>query len=46
MYKANENGLGLVKSDAVDFVQFLVTEAQKCNMSVGLKNGGDLVSIP
>jgi Glycoside-hydrolase family GH114 len=45
MYKENDNGLGLTKSNAIDFMNFLVTEAQKFNLSSGLKNAGELVSL-
>lgn len=38
----NENGLGLTKADAVDYVKFLANGASALGMSIGLKNSGDI----
>ncbi|KAA8915497.1 hypothetical protein TRICI_002346 [Trichomonascus ciferrii] len=40
----NKNGLGLSKNDSVDYVNFLATEAHLRNLSIGLKNAGDIIS--
>lgn len=40
----NSNGVSLSKSDAVSYVTFLSTAAHSRNLSIGLKNGGDIVS--
>lgn len=39
----NKNGLGLTKNDSIDFMRFLHTESSKYNMSIGLKNAGDII---
>ncbi|PNH40995.1 hypothetical protein VD0004_g6062 [Verticillium dahliae] len=39
----NDNGLGLTKEDAVDFVKFLSETALQYNMSTGLKNAGSII---
>ncbi|PNY25782.1 Uncharacterized protein TCAP_04282 [Tolypocladium capitatum] len=39
----NTNGLGLKQSDSVSFIQFLRVEADRYNMSLGLKNAGEIV---
>lgn len=39
----NENGLGLTKQDAIDYVKFLAEEAHRRGLAVGLKNGGAIV---
>lgn len=39
----NDNGLGLTSDDSIDFMQFLSDEAGKYNMSIGLKNAGDII---
>ncbi|CAG8899242.1 unnamed protein product [Penicillium egyptiacum] len=39
----NENGLGLTEADSVDFLTFLASEAHSRGMSIGLKNGGDII---
>ncbi|CAG7962661.1 unnamed protein product [Penicillium nalgiovense] len=39
----NQNGLGLTEADSVDFLTFLASEAHSRGMSVGLKNGGDII---
>jgi hypothetical protein len=40
----NTNGLSLTTEDAVDFIGFLATTAHGLNLSIGLKNGGKIVS--
>ncbi|WOO80020.1 putative protein [Vanrija pseudolonga] len=39
----NANGLGLTTADAIDFVKFLASTAAGYNMSIGLKNAGDII---
>lgn len=39
----NENGIGLTKADAVNYVKFLAEEAHKLTMSIGLKNAGAII---
>lgn len=39
----NENGLGLTEADSVDFLTFLASESHYRGMSIGLKNGGDII---
>jgi hypothetical protein len=39
----NDNGLGLTQADAVDYVTFLANGASALGMSIGLKNGGDII---
>ena len=39
----NDNGLGLTQTDAVDFVNFLADAAHARNLSVGLKNVGEII---
>lgn len=39
----NDNGLGLSRDDAVDYVLWLAREAHARGLSVGLKNAGDIV---
>jgi hypothetical protein len=39
----NENGLNLTTADAVSYVTFLADAAHARNLSIGLKNSGDLV---
>ncbi|KAJ5196296.1 hypothetical protein N7449_006775 [Penicillium cf. viridicatum] len=39
----NENGLGLMEADSVDFLTFLASESHSRGMSIGLKNGGDII---
>jgi endo-alpha-1,4-polygalactosaminidase (GH114 family) len=39
----NENGLGLTEADSIDFLTFLASEAHSRGMSIGLKNGGDII---
>jgi len=39
----NDNGLGLTTSDAVEYIGFLADTAHALNLSIGLKNGGDIV---
>lgn len=40
---SNDNGVGLTKAGAVDYIKFLSTEAAKHGMSIGLKNSGDII---
>ncbi|CAH0004723.1 unnamed protein product [Clonostachys byssicola] len=40
----NDNGLGLTEQDSVNYMKFLSEEAGKYNMSIGLKNAGDIIS--
>jgi hypothetical protein len=39
----NDNGLGLSKEDAVDYVTFLANAAHSRNLAVGLKNAGSII---
>ncbi|KAF4554719.1 Hypothetical protein D9617_3g017870 [Elsinoe fawcettii] len=39
----NDNGLGLTANDTVSFMKFLSDEANRYNMSTGLKNAGDVI---
>ena len=39
----NDNGLGLTQGDAVDYVNFLADAAHARNLSVGLKNAGEII---
>ncbi|KAJ1647276.1 hypothetical protein LPJ64_001322 [Coemansia asiatica] len=39
----NDNGLGLTKDDAINYVNWLASEAHARNMSIGLKNAGDII---
>ncbi len=39
----NENGLGLTQADAVSYVNFLADAAHARNLSVGLKNAGEII---
>ncbi|KAJ9488442.1 hypothetical protein VN97_g4844 [Penicillium thymicola] len=39
----NENGLGLTEADSIDFLTFLASESHYRGMSIGLKNGGDII---
>ena len=41
---ANNNGLGLTRADAVDYVNWFADEAHSRGMSLGLKNAGDIIS--
>jgi hypothetical protein len=41
----NENGLNLTIDDAVSYVSFLAEAAHARNLSIGLKNSGDLVTF-
>jgi endo-alpha-1,4-polygalactosaminidase (GH114 family) len=40
----NDTGLNLTKADSIDYLAFLAGEAHARNMSIGLKNGGAIVS--
>ncbi|KAH6668627.1 endo alpha-1,4 polygalactosaminidase precursor [Plectosphaerella plurivora] len=39
----NDNGLGLTQKDSVEFIKFLSKEARKYNLSIGLKNAGQII---
>ena len=39
----NDNGLDLTSENSADFMNFLADEAHKRNMSIGLKNAGDII---
>ena len=39
----NDNGLELTQADAVDYVNFLADAAHARNLSVGLKNAGEII---
>ncbi|KAJ5352172.1 CAZyme family [Penicillium brevicompactum] len=39
----NENGLSLTEADSIDFLTFLASESHSRGMSIGLKNGGDII---
>ncbi|KAJ5937333.1 hypothetical protein N7454_004633 [Penicillium verhagenii] len=39
----NKNGLGLTQEDAIAYVKWLASQAHGRNMSLGLKNGGDII---
>jgi hypothetical protein len=39
----NDNGLGLTKADSINYVNFLAIETHARNMSIGLKNAGDII---
>lgn len=41
---SNKNGLGLTQNDTIDYVKFLASEASKYNLSIGLKNAGEVIS--
>ncbi|KAH8678872.1 glycoside hydrolase superfamily [Tricladium varicosporioides] len=41
---ANDNGISISKANSVDYLKFLSTEAHARGMSVGLKNGGDMIA--
>jgi endo-alpha-1,4-polygalactosaminidase (GH114 family) len=40
---ANDNGFGLTNADAVAYINFLASAAHSRNLSIGLKNAGDIV---
>jgi hypothetical protein len=40
----NDTGLDLTTADAIDYLNFLATTAHSLNMSMGLKNGGEIVN--
>jgi hypothetical protein len=42
-YKDNKNGLGLTKADSISFIHFLAAKAHSLNLSIGLKNAGDII---
>ncbi|KAL1986697.1 hypothetical protein VTN96DRAFT_5902 [Rasamsonia emersonii] len=39
----NDNGLHLTQDDSIDYVNFLADEAHARNLSIGLKNAGDII---
>lgn len=39
----NDNGLDLTQDDSIDYVSFLADEAHARNLSIGLKNAGDII---
>lgn len=39
----NDNGLDLTEADSIDYLNFLSSEAHSRGMSIGLKNGGDII---
>jgi hypothetical protein len=39
----NDNGLGLTQASALDYINFLADAAHLRNLSIGLKNAGDIV---
>lgn len=39
----NDNGLGLTQADAINYVHFLADAAHARNLSVGLKNAGEII---
>jgi hypothetical protein len=42
-FKDNKNGLGLTKADSINFIHFLAAKARSLNLSIGLKNAGDII---
>lgn len=42
-YSNKENGLGLKAEDSITFMKFLHEESAKYNMSIGLKNAGEII---
>jgi hypothetical protein len=42
-YSNKENALGLTKQMSIDYVNFLASEAHARNMSIGLKNAGEII---
>jgi hypothetical protein len=39
----NENGIGITKAKSIDYIKFLSREAAARNLSIGLKNAGDII---
>ncbi|KAF2401637.1 hypothetical protein EJ06DRAFT_462807, partial [Trichodelitschia bisporula] len=39
----NKNGLGLTQADSIRFMSYLVQQAQKHNMAIGLKNAAKII---
>ncbi|KAI9733676.1 MAG: hypothetical protein M1834_003278 [Cirrosporium novae-zelandiae] len=39
----NSNGLGLTEDDSINYMKFLANGAHSRNMSIGLKNAGDII---
>ncbi|KAH8694065.1 glycoside hydrolase superfamily [Talaromyces proteolyticus] len=42
-YNNEENDLGLTKQDSINYLGFLAAEAHSRNMSIGLKNAGEII---
>lgn len=42
-YSNSENALGLTQQMSIDYVNFLAQEAHSRNMSIGLKNAGEII---
>jgi hypothetical protein len=42
-YSNTENALDLTQQDSIDYVNFLASEAHARNMSIGLKNAGQII---
>jgi hypothetical protein len=40
----SDTGLDLTEDDAVDYLNFLATNAHSRNLAIGIKNGGDIVN--
>lgn len=40
----NDNGLGLTSQDSIDYMNFLAEAAHQRNLSIGLKNAGEIVT--
>lgn len=40
----NPNGLGLTRHDAIDYVNWLASQAHRRGLSIGLKNGGGIIN--
>lgn len=40
----NDSGLSLTEADSINYLNFLSSEAHSRGMSVGLKNGGDIIA--
>ena len=40
----NDNGLDLTQNDAINYVNWLATQAHSRNLSIGLKNGGAIIN--
>lgn len=40
----NDNGLKLTQADAIEYVNWLASQSHSRGLSIGLKNGGDIIS--